>query len=39
VSLLAEHNLSFTTRLLDRVRTAIAAGALTDLRSEVLASR
>lgn len=39
VSLLAEHNVSFTTRLLERVRTAIAAGALSDLRSEILAAR
>lgn len=36
VMLLAEHNLCFTTRLLDRIRTAIAAHALTDLRAEIL---
>ncbi len=39
VTLLAEHNLCFTARLLERVRTAIASHALADLRSEVLASR
>ncbi|MGH7910422.1 MAG: tRNA-guanine transglycosylase, partial [Candidatus Dormibacteraceae bacterium] len=39
VTLLAEHNLSFTTRLLGRVREAIASGATADLREEVLAAR
>ena len=36
VSLVAEHNLAFTTRLLARVRDAISAGCLTRLRAEVL---
>ena len=38
VSLLAEHNLRFTARLLERVRDAISAGRLRDLRAEVLAA-
>jgi queuine tRNA-ribosyltransferase len=37
VSLVAEHNLAFTTRLLARVRDAISAGCLTQVRAEVLA--
>jgi len=37
VSLVAEHNLAFTTRLLASVREAISAGCLADLRAEVLA--
>ena len=36
VSLTAEHNLRFTTRLLERVRDAISAGRLSELRSELL---
>ncbi len=36
-ALLAEHNLSFTVRLLARVREAISAGCLRDLRDEVIA--
>ena len=35
ISLLAEHNLAFTARLMTRIREAISAGSLTDLRSEV----
>ena len=35
ISLVAEHNLAFTVRLLARVRSAISAGRLTDLRAEV----
>ncbi len=35
LSLVAEHNLSFTVRLLARVREAISAGCLTELRDEV----
>jgi queuine tRNA-ribosyltransferase len=35
ISLLAEHNLAFTTRLMARIREAISAGSLADLRSEV----
>ena len=38
VPLLAEHNLRFTARLLERVREAISAGRLRDLRTEVLAA-
>jgi len=38
VALLAEHNLRFTARLLERVREAISAGRLRDLRAEVLAA-
>jgi queuine tRNA-ribosyltransferase len=38
VSLVAEHNLAFTTRLLARVRDAISAGCLSQLRAEVLAA-
>jgi queuine tRNA-ribosyltransferase len=37
VSLVAEHNLAFTARLLASVRDAISAGCLADLRAEVLA--
>jgi len=36
VSLTAEHNLRFTARLLERVRDAISAGRLTELRREVV---
>jgi queuine tRNA-ribosyltransferase len=36
VSLTAEHNLCFTTRLMARVRDAISAGRLTELREEVV---
>ncbi len=39
MSLLAEHNVCFTARLLERARAAIAAGAFGDLRAEVLASQ
>ncbi|MBO0746066.1 MAG: tRNA guanosine(34) transglycosylase Tgt [Candidatus Dormibacteraeota bacterium] len=39
VTLLAEHNLCFTSRLLERVRAAIACHSLADLRAEVLCSR
>jgi tRNA-guanine family transglycosylase len=35
ISLLAEHNLAFTARLMARIREAISAGSLADLRSEV----
>lgn len=35
ISLVAEHNLAFTARLLDRVRDAISAGCLGELRAEV----
>jgi queuine tRNA-ribosyltransferase len=35
-SLVAEHNLRFTTRLLERVRRAISAGRLSELRSEFI---
>lgn len=38
MTLLAEHNLCFTVRLLDRIRSAIAAHALSELRSEILAA-
>ena len=38
VALLAEHNLRFTARLLERVREAISAGRLRDLRAELLAA-
>jgi queuine tRNA-ribosyltransferase len=38
IALLAEHNLRFTTRLLARVRDAISAGRLAELRAEVLAA-
>jgi queuine tRNA-ribosyltransferase len=37
VSLVAGHNLTFTARLLARVRDAISAGCLAQLRAEVLA--
>ena len=37
VALIAEHNLRFTARLLERVREAISAGCLDELRAEVLA--
>jgi len=37
-ALLAEHNLRFTTRLLERVRDAISAGRLAELRTELLAA-
>jgi queuine tRNA-ribosyltransferase len=37
ISLVAEHNLAFTARLLARVREAIGAGRLRELRAEVLA--
>jgi queuine tRNA-ribosyltransferase len=37
ISLVAEHNLRFTARLLARVREAISAGRLAELREEVLA--
>ncbi|HEX6547375.1 MAG TPA: tRNA guanosine(34) transglycosylase Tgt [Candidatus Dormibacteraeota bacterium] len=36
IPLLAEHNLRFTARLLERVRDAISAGRLAELRREVL---
>jgi queuine tRNA-ribosyltransferase len=36
LSLVAEHNLAFTARLLARVREAISAGRLAELRAEVL---
>jgi queuine tRNA-ribosyltransferase len=36
VSLVAEHNLAFTTRLMASVRDAISAGCLAQLRAEVL---
>jgi queuine tRNA-ribosyltransferase len=36
ISLVAEHNLSFTARLLARVREAISDGRLPELRAEVL---
>jgi queuine tRNA-ribosyltransferase len=36
ISLTAEHNLCFTARLLARVREAISAGSLRDLREEVV---
>jgi queuine tRNA-ribosyltransferase len=39
VTLVAEHNLAFTTRLLASVRDAISAGCLAQLRAEVLAPR
>jgi queuine/archaeosine tRNA-ribosyltransferase len=35
VALVAEHNLAFTARLLARVREAIGAGRLAELRREV----
>jgi queuine tRNA-ribosyltransferase len=35
ISLLAEHNLAFTARLMARIREAISAGSLAELRSEV----
>ncbi len=38
IALLAEHNLRFTTRLLELVREAISAGRLAELRREVLAT-
>ena len=38
VSLTAEHNLRFTARLLERVRGAISAGRLAELRREVLST-
>jgi queuine tRNA-ribosyltransferase len=37
ISLVAEHNLAFTARLLARVRDAISAGRLAELRAEVVA--
>jgi queuine tRNA-ribosyltransferase len=36
ISLVVEHNLAFTARLLARVRAAISAGRLAELRAEVL---
>ncbi len=36
ISLVAEHNLTFTARLLARVRDAISAGRLSELRAEIL---
>lgn len=36
ISLVAEHNLAFTARLLARVRDAISAGRLNELRTEVV---
>lgn len=39
IALLAEHNLAFTARLMGRIRTAIGAGRLAELRAEVLAGR
>jgi queuine tRNA-ribosyltransferase len=36
ISLTAEHNLRFTARLLERVREAISAGGLAELRREIL---
>ncbi len=36
ISLVAEHNLTFTARLLARVREAISAGRLAELRTEAL---
>jgi len=38
ISLVAEHNLAFTARLLARVRDAISAGRLAELRAEVVGS-
>jgi queuine tRNA-ribosyltransferase len=35
IALVAEHNLAFTARLLTRVRQAISAGALAELKGEV----
>jgi len=35
ISLLAEHNLAFTNRLMARIREAISAGCLAELREEV----
>jgi tRNA-guanine family transglycosylase len=35
ISLAAEHNLAFTARLMARVREAISAGSLAELRMEV----
>ena len=35
ISLLAEHNLSFTARLMARIRDAISAGSQSELRAEV----
>jgi queuine tRNA-ribosyltransferase len=35
-TLVAEHNLRFTTRLLEQVRDAISAGRLAELRAELL---
>jgi queuine tRNA-ribosyltransferase len=37
IGLLAEHNLRFVTRLLERIREAISAGRLAELRREVMA--
>jgi tRNA-guanine family transglycosylase len=34
-TLVAEHNLRFTTRLLEQVREAISAGRLSELRDEL----
>jgi queuine tRNA-ribosyltransferase len=39
ISLLAEHNLAFTARLLERMREAISTGTLTALRADVLGTR
>jgi queuine tRNA-ribosyltransferase len=39
ISLLAEHNLRFTARLLEEVREAISGGALAELRERYLGSR
>ena len=39
IALIAEHNLSVTVRLLARIREAIAAGRLAELRSEILGAR
>ena len=36
LSLVAEHNLRYTARLMERIREAISAGALGDLRAEML---
>jgi queuine/archaeosine tRNA-ribosyltransferase len=37
ISLVAEHNLAFTVRLLAAVRDAISAGCLAELRAQVRA--
>ena len=36
IALAAEHNLAFTARLMARIREAVSAGSLSDLRTEVL---